>query len=629
MMILRVPNAQRNDAQEYEWRWREYMNYNISTSYFRGFHYLGNVSNSRAKSMEKLSSGYRINNASDDAAHSSMSSVMRAHIRGLGQALKNSDSGVDLLDSAESGLAEITSLLQRIRELGVEAANGTYMLDDRLQMQEEADQLLAEIERVAKSTEYNKLKLLNDSPESGDPARGLAFLVGAGNITPDGFLSETYLTWQMLDPATGGANATQDIYRTLIEQRYTPTSCENVTGYYYFRLPNGTYYTGDIYDSSGNKLGNVANPRDRAVLDPAASTILPENSSPASLRNPSSSSKTDTQYTPPSSTTTTYERDIINTGSTSNVPSNASAVYGRDASGRLVQPSYTSYTAVREHGDLYTEYKNNDEPLAAVSINFEKYNAPGGFTNADLYGTGFNSTCATCNKHYSIKFVEGTTTQLKTYGQHYTLELGIDVLPPGATAADLTQFIVDSIKANATFSGHYTQYAALGSTLYAFDNRSSTVNSPFRMDTYAAISYEDTLLKSDIHSNMKIQTGANAYDYINIALPYISIDQLGIKDIDLRDEDAAQTAIQAVDDALDRISLERTKLGTFRTRLEHVSSANEIGVQTDTDSESKMHDTDMSDEILNLTKLQVLEEFGVNSVAEINKMILNVSEFIK
>lgn len=99
--------------------------------------------------------------------------------------------------------------------------------------------------------------------------------------------------------------------------------------------------------------------------------------------------------------------------------------------------------------------------------------------------------------------------------------------------------------------------------------------------------------------------------------------------MDLRDSSSASDAITMMDNALDYINLERTKIGAYRNRLEHVSFVDETATLANTESESKIHDTDMTSEIITLTKAQVLEEYGVNSIVEINKMIENVMEFIK
>lgn len=610
------------------------MNYNISTSSFQGYGFLNNVNNARAKSMEKLSSGYRINYASDDSAGSSMSSIMRSQIRGLQQATRNSDDAIALLDCADSGLAEISSILQRIRELGVQSVNDTNTPEDRLAMQDETEQLLAEIDRIAKTTEYNTIKLLNNTPEEGGQGRGLAVLVGAGNITPDGNLSETLQTWQILDTATHGANATDRVYRTTAETHKVPTAYENITTYNDFQNANGNYYTGDIYDSAGNKLGTVPNTTGTAVLDASASTILPENAVPYPTLPSATSSATDSYtYTTPSTTpATTYteEKSKIVTGT---VPASSSSVYGKDTAGNLIPLSYTTNSVDRVTGDTYIVYKDFDEPLAGVSINFTKYNTPNGFTNADLYGTGFNSTCATCDNHYSIKFVQGTTSQIQAYGQNHTLEIGVDVLPANATGADLAKLVVDTVKnyTSDPIGNHFTQYAALNSTLYVFDRRGLDYlnNLSSRSDTYASISYEDTLIKAETYTPMKIQAGANSYEVINIALPYISTQELGIQDVDLREGTLASEAITALDSAIQYISKEREKLGTFHTRLEHVSNVTDSSALSATESESKIHDVDYSREVLEFSKAQVLETYGVNSVVEINKMIENVLEFIK
>ncbi|HEY8361931.1 MAG TPA: flagellin, partial [Tissierellaceae bacterium] len=121
------------------------------------------VNNAAAKSMEKLSSGYRINRAGDDAAGLSISEKMRAQIRGLQMASKNAQDGISLIQTAEGALDEVHSILQRMRELAVQAANDTNVEDDRKALQDEIDQLIKEIDRIASDTEFNTQKLLNGS----------------------------------------------------------------------------------------------------------------------------------------------------------------------------------------------------------------------------------------------------------------------------------------------------------------------------------------------------------------------------------------------------------------------------------------------------------------------------------
>ncbi|BDG45065.1 flagellin N-terminal helical domain-containing protein [Saccharococcus caldoxylosilyticus] len=137
-----------------------------------------------AKNMEKLSSGLRINRAGDDAAGLAISEKMRGQIRGLEQASRNAQDGISLLQTAEGALNEVHSILQRMRELAVQAANDTNTTTDRGEIQKEINQLTSEINRIGNTTEFNTQKLL-DGTKAGSPAAaakvtGSAVTLGAG-----------------------------------------------------------------------------------------------------------------------------------------------------------------------------------------------------------------------------------------------------------------------------------------------------------------------------------------------------------------------------------------------------------------------------------------------------------------
>jgi flagellin len=121
---------------------------------------LGITTNSQAKATEKLSSGYRINRAADDAAGLTISEKMRKQIRGLNQASTNAQDGISCVQTAEGALTEVHSMLQRMNELAVQASNGTMSADDRQAVQDEIDNLVTEIDRVAETTKFNEIYLL-------------------------------------------------------------------------------------------------------------------------------------------------------------------------------------------------------------------------------------------------------------------------------------------------------------------------------------------------------------------------------------------------------------------------------------------------------------------------------------
>src|SRR5574344_524527 len=114
----------------------------------------------QSKSTEKLSSGYKINRAADDAAGLSISEKMRKQIRGLDQASTNAQDGISAVQTAEGALTEVHSMLQRMNELAVKAANGTNSGSDREAIQNEIEQLSTEIDRVAETTKFNETYLL-------------------------------------------------------------------------------------------------------------------------------------------------------------------------------------------------------------------------------------------------------------------------------------------------------------------------------------------------------------------------------------------------------------------------------------------------------------------------------------
>ena len=138
---------------------------------------LGLSTSAQAKSTEKLSSGYKINRAADDAAGLAISEKMRRQIRGLTQASANAQDGISCVQTAEGALNEVHDMLQRMNELAVKAANGTMQSEDQSYVQKEVDNLLSEIDRVQETTTFNEKMLLNGSFTS------VALQVGAEGTT--------------------------------------------------------------------------------------------------------------------------------------------------------------------------------------------------------------------------------------------------------------------------------------------------------------------------------------------------------------------------------------------------------------------------------------------------------------
>ena len=139
---------------------------------FNAHRQLTQTSDLQAKSMEKLSSGFRINRASDDAAGLAISSKLRAQVSGLDQAGRNAQDAISLVQTAEGAMAEVHSMLQRVRDLGVQFNNGTLSDSDKAAITDEVDQLRAEVERIGSDTKFNGITLLTG-------ASSITFQIGA------------------------------------------------------------------------------------------------------------------------------------------------------------------------------------------------------------------------------------------------------------------------------------------------------------------------------------------------------------------------------------------------------------------------------------------------------------------
>lgn len=166
-----------------------------------------------SKSTEKLSSGYRINRAGDDAAGLAISEKMRGQIRGLNQASANAEDGISLIQTAEGALQESQNIIQRMRELAVQAASDTNTDDDREQIQQEITQLTNEVDRIANTSEFNTKKLLD-----GSQAGSTSF--GSGKASAEGTFTNGVVSVK-LDDATGKVSALATAVDDVIRIEFT------------------------------------------------------------------------------------------------------------------------------------------------------------------------------------------------------------------------------------------------------------------------------------------------------------------------------------------------------------------------------------------------------------------------
>mgnify|MGYP004698568585 FL=1 len=220
---------------------------------------LSGVSSAQSKSTEKLSSGYRINRAADDAAGLSISEKMRGQIRGLNQASTNAQDGISLIQTAEGALNESHSILQRMRELSVQAANGTETDDDREAVQNEIEQLQSELTRISDTTEFNTMKLLDGSQSGSKVQVSVSKSAATGATTKNAEVQQVNTSAEAVDKLAKGSSVT---YSVTVLDKNNNTSTASVT------ITNNNK---KLTDQDGNEL--VTAKADEADAEETAAAI--------------------------------------------------------------------------------------------------------------------------------------------------------------------------------------------------------------------------------------------------------------------------------------------------------------------------------------------------------------------
>ena len=246
---------------------------------------LGLTQSSQAKSTEKLSSGYKINRAADDAAGLSISEKMRRQIRGLTQASLNASDGISCVQTAEGALNEVHDMLQRINELAVKGENGTLTSVDRSYIQSEVKQLMSEIDRVQSTTTFNEQNLLDGSFTNKGlqvgAESGQHIAITIGNMNTNELIGKAIYnngndTKFKVDHLDKNSTDT-DLYNNLQDGKATLTA-NMLNKFYSFKSGNGTdanvKNVTDAADSTGNSVNDAPTAADFAALNAFAKSAM-------------------------------------------------------------------------------------------------------------------------------------------------------------------------------------------------------------------------------------------------------------------------------------------------------------------------------------------------------------------
>ena len=476
------------------------------------------TTSAQSKSTEKLSSGYRINRAADDAAGLTISEKMRKQIRGLDQASTNAQDGVSSVQTAEGALTEVHSMLQRMNELATQAANGTNSKDsDRQAIQDEIDQLTTEIDRVSETTKFNETYLLKGE---------------AGTKTINMKAHDAGLKGTLTDNGDGTATFVMD---TLNAGDKVSIGGKNYT----------IGGTSDDLDSAFGKNG----------LD------------------------IDTKHQDISVNGTTYKYY-------------AATVNTKD--GKAIKAGYYS-----------ADPSTLADQQAATATGVD------GKDTADLAALKTNATAGS-----TITVGTKTVTLMKDDGKKGgTASDGIDDTDTTVISKKKAYELASKelLKANQIGDTKGSAKVGVGNTATAIDLINGT--GTFQIQTGSAE------VANSLAFSLHVGADADMTNKIQVNIDAMDSASLGIKGLNVKDAsgNAATYAVDAISDAISKVSSQRSSLGAVQNRLEHTINNLDNVVENTTTAESRIRDTDMAEEMVNYSKNNILAQAGQSMLAQANQ----------
>lgn len=604
-----------------------------------------------SKSLERLSSGLRINRAADDAAGLAISEKMRGQIRGLQQATRNAQDGISLLQTAEGALNETHSILQRMRELAVQASNDTLTNSDRAEIQKEMDQLTKEVDRVADTTEFNTKKLLR-----GTEARAEV----SGATMTGGIAADTGTTVNMANGVDAVAAAwTTGAIGGVINDGDTFT----------FGGVTVTFQTGEAADEvAGGATGTAVTVNLTAAsgdaFDDTAGGLLAGALNAAAAVGGSPIDDITAAYV--AGTNTLNLTDTAAHGATNNGLADPAETGGLTLA--AAAQSVQGVTAVAADGsyDFAALSTSNFQSGMVVTIDGQTFEAGDDFAvGTNLAGSLANLATAV-NDNTTLDFtaaVNGTSLDFTRDATGVAGNADFDVSYTGVAATgSITlndtpqvgdavtiggqQYTFADIDTNDGFNiaigNNSTEAAAnLASALDLEANYVATASSGTISLTYAstgtagnAVTMTSSTTQTDTLS-LTMHIGANAGQSMTITMNNMDSGSLQIgrtangatvaagtdatQGLDVSTQTAANATITKIDAAIQTVSQERSRLGAYQNRLEHTISNLGAASENMTASESRVRDVDMAFEMANFSRAQILMQASTAMMAQANQ----------
>ena len=558
-----------------------------------------NNASALSKNLEKLSSGYRINRAGDDAAGLAISEKMRAQIAGLDQAQANVKDGISLVKTAEGALQEVQDMMNRMVTLATQSANGTYQDEvDRENLQAEVDALKSEINRIADSSNFNGQKLLN-----GELAGGSMTTDGVSMISRDlskFSAAELDVTGLNADLTAIDAAAAKKEYFSIDGQTLELDTSKGVGKEIAALLDKdlSTLTTQDEWDALAEDLTEKFN---QAISEAGLEgEVKITSSGVGNLTLASVNEGADSEF----SFTGVEKGGTIDTSVGAHLFAGATP-----ADGAVVNEASQDY--------------NGDAILAnetfQMIINGQKMEVKIGaaMDNAISCGAGQKATTMSAAATTLQTAIQSAVT---AYNTALGLTAGKKDDASGLTGLTSTDFTVEADKSG----GFLIKYTGDEEVSFSFED----IGDKNVADRLGLVSGSSS--KGGV-GGLTLQIGdtADSYNQLNVAIDDMHTAALGIDKIDISNIKGAQAAIETIKTAINTVSSTRGNLGAIQNRLEHTQNNLSVMAENIQDAESTIRDTDVADEMTTYTKNNILLQSAQAMLAQANQMPQGVLQLLQ
>ena len=531
-----------------------------------------NNTSALSKNLEKLSSGYKINRAGDDAAGLAISEKMRAQITGLETAQKNAKDGISLVQTAEGALTEVHDMLNRMVELADQSANGTYDNEtDRANLQKEVQQLKDEINRIADSANFNGIKLLDGSMDAEGIGGGANMSVNFGSVTAyEAGVSNADPTFSVsLDGLSLKANASSG---SLVLN----VGGQNITLKFSGATKGSAVSLGSLkLSASSATLGgikyDITVSQGSLKFEMASSMVL----TAGMTLNPSFEVKVG------NATGASIESGLINKGTqviTSGVIGGAEKM--ATATFEITKDMLANGATIKIGDQTFTiDYSKSKDEATGTTIGVKDLlTKDGQLDNAAIDEVITRITDA------------GQNNALFTIGNNGNNQITLQSKTGLNSATYATLDTADEIK------------------------KQVAVNAPTQPGKALTLQIGDT---------------SDSFNRLSVSIQDMHVDSLGIEDLDISTQAGAQSAVDKIKAAINTVSSVRGTLGATQNRLDHTINNLSVMQENIQDAESTIRDTDVADEMMAYTKNNILIQSAQAMLAQANQVPQGVLQLLQ